>query len=303
MVEPRPMRGLAALAFSLAGVLGGALGAQAQQQVASVNRIEPQGTRQQRQGAPVALALGSRLFSNDVVETSPRGRLDLAFDDGSRISVAPASQITLDDYVYRPGGRGGASAVLGVARGAMRFVSGNVQRDGVRINTPTATIGIRGTDFIVMVMPDGATRVRVDGGVIRVWACDTPRTVANAYVTEAGYSIAIDTACTVSVTVNDASTSGSASTADAAPGSGAATAAADGGATGGPGNGNGNGNGANASGGGNTGGAGPGTGNGGSNSGQGEGAANGGGGSGAASGGGAGGAGGGGAGGGGGSGR
>src|SRR5690349_10070217 len=123
--------------------------ASAQEQVASVRKIEPAGTRQQGQDGPVALAIDSRLFSNDVIETSPKGKLDVAFQDGTSLAVGPDSRVTLDQYLYKPGAR--ATAVLGVAKGALRFISGNVQRDGVRINTPTATIGIRGTEFTIKV--------------------------------------------------------------------------------------------------------------------------------------------------------
>jgi len=196
MIEARVFRGLAVIAAALAG----APEAWAQERIASVQRIEPQGTRQQRSGTAQALALGSGLFHNDIVETSPHGRLDVAFTDGTRLGVGPSSQVTLDSYVYRPGGSG-ASAVLGMAKGAMRFISGNVQRDGMRITTPTATIGIRGTDFVVTVTPAGATRVRVDQGSVMLWACGTARTAGNAYLAEAGYSITVDTSCIVSVMV------------------------------------------------------------------------------------------------------
>lgn len=158
MTREQVIRGL----LSISGALAGASEAQAYQRIASFLRIEPQGTRRQRLGSPEALALGSGLFSNDIVESAPRRRLDLAFADGKRIGVGLSSQVTLDSYVYRPGAVG-ASAALDMAKGAMRFISNNVQRDGMRITTPTATIRVRGTDLVVTVAPSRATHTRRSG--------------------------------------------------------------------------------------------------------------------------------------------
>lgn len=277
-------RQLAWLAFAAVG-LWPCVAAMAQQEIGSVQRLEPQGTRQPPQQAAIPLALNSRLFSRDSVQTSAQGRLEFRFDDGSRMDVGPSSQVTLDDYVYQPGGRG-ARASLAVARGAMRFRTGDMQRDGLRIRTPTATMGVRGTDFVVVVMPNGGTRVDVHAGIVLVWACDAPRTARNAFVAEANYSLTVDSSCAVSVSIGVPGTPGTgpdAASAPAAPGGVASVSPPSDpgpapGAAGGPGNGNGNGG--NAAGGGNTGGSGPGSGNGGANNGQGDGAGNGGGGSG-----------------------
>ncbi|MCW5745026.1 MAG: FecR domain-containing protein [Alphaproteobacteria bacterium] len=270
-------RGLWLAAF--VGTLAGAAASPAQERIGAVRRLDPDGTREQPLEPPIVLDINSRLFSRDTIQTSTRGRVWMLFEDGSRLEVGPNSRVTLDDYVYKPGSAG-ARASLNFARGTMRFTSGKIERDGLQIRTPTATMGVRGTDFLVALQSDGATRVDVLTGTVLVWACDSPRLMTNAYVADAGYTLAVDANCVVSVSISAPGTGtpgapaavSSVSVADVAPAPGPAAS------PGGPGNGNGNGT--NAAGGGNSTGSGPGTGNGGSNNGQSAAAGNGGGGTG-----------------------
>lgn len=116
------------------------------------------------------------IFRGAVLATSPRGALEVTFADGSRVSMGGGSSVVVDQYVYGGPGGGGQQAVR-YTKGFFRFVSGQIPRDRVRQETPTVTIGIRGTILRVAVKEDGSTTVGVDRGAIDVTSKLTGRTV------------------------------------------------------------------------------------------------------------------------------
>jgi len=87
------------------------------------------------------------VVADEVVETVPDGALHLRFLDGSDLRLGSNAKVQLDKFVYDPDAGSGELAV-DLGRGIFRFVSGNVPSDGVRIETPVATVGVRGTDII-----------------------------------------------------------------------------------------------------------------------------------------------------------
>jgi len=98
-------------------------------------------------GSKVKAATGLEIFQGDVVETDADGAIGIVFADDSTFSLAEAGQMTIDEMVYDPGGQEGTAA-LSVAQGVFTFVSGQIAKtavDAMVINTPTATLGIRGT--------------------------------------------------------------------------------------------------------------------------------------------------------------
>lgn len=112
------------------------------------------------------LQAGQQL-ENGVVLTSLKGGSALIrFDDGQVVVLASSSVLKLDNYRYSPARPEENRSELELARGAIRFVSGLLGKqtpDAVKIKTQTATIGIRGTDFMVAI---GSLYVTVgDGGV------------------------------------------------------------------------------------------------------------------------------------------
>ena len=110
---------------------------------------------------------GAVLNAGDSVETTQGGRVQLRMVDGAFISLQPQTLLRLDAYAMA-----GASATedrgfLGLLRGGLRTVTGSigrVNRNGYRLTTPTATVGIRGTEFAVTA--DTGTRVNVTDGIV-----------------------------------------------------------------------------------------------------------------------------------------
>ncbi len=109
------------------------------------------------------------VFTDELVETVKDGALHIRFLDNTRLRLGSASRVTLDSFVYDPSTNAG-EMVADLGEGVFRFITGKLNDEGFQIRTPVAVIGVRGTDFIVSVAPDGATTVSVLEGLIEVTA-------------------------------------------------------------------------------------------------------------------------------------
>jgi len=90
--------------------------------------------------------------SYDNVQTS-NGRLGITFLDDSQVRLTEHSELIIDEFIYDPDPSKSKMA-LQFASGTARFITGKlatIDKENITINTPSATIGIRGTDFTVTV--------------------------------------------------------------------------------------------------------------------------------------------------------
>jgi hypothetical protein len=102
------------------------------------------------------LKLRDDIFLNDVVQTGADSSLGITFDDGTTFRLSANARITIDNYVYADGGKQNA-ATFNIGRGTVAFVAAAVAKTGdMKIDTPTATLGIRGTTGLVEVPDDVA---------------------------------------------------------------------------------------------------------------------------------------------------
>lgn len=140
----------------------------AQEAIGTVSRIqgEASGTRG---AATRALGLNASVFPNEVVSTGAAARLEVIFKDNTRLTLGEKAKLTLDRFVFNPvAGRGRIRFRVG---GAFRFLSGQVSklaRSDVRVTTPVAAIGIRGTEFWAGPIDDQALGVFLIEGSVRV---------------------------------------------------------------------------------------------------------------------------------------
>ena len=104
---------------------------------------------------------------NELVETVANGALHLEFRDATEIRLGAQSRLVLDRFAYDPSRKSG-ELVANFSRGAMRFVTGRMDKAGFRVVTPVALIGVRGTDFTVRVDADGSTAVSVTEGQVEI---------------------------------------------------------------------------------------------------------------------------------------
>ena len=103
------------------------------------------------------------------LETVSDGRLDVRFVDETQLIVGPASKVKVDKFVF-DASKGGGEVALNISKGLMRFVSGRMASRSYRVKTPSATLGVRGTDFIVAVLEGGETAVSVLDGLVELSA-------------------------------------------------------------------------------------------------------------------------------------
>lgn len=107
----------------------------------------------------VQIAKGTLIETNDKVETK-NGKVKIVFKDDTNVTVTESSSLIIDDFVYDP--KSGAGKLgLKAAAGTVRYVSGSIAKDpkNVKINTPTAAIAVRGTDFVMAVSETGASMI------------------------------------------------------------------------------------------------------------------------------------------------
>jgi FecR protein len=103
-----------------------------------------------------ALKVKDAIFKGDVLQTTVNGTLGITFDDATTFSLRPNTRIAVDDFVYQERGTNNIAA-FDVVRGTMAFVASAVAKTGdMKIVTPTATIGIRGTTGVIEVPTAGA---------------------------------------------------------------------------------------------------------------------------------------------------
>jgi FecR protein len=129
--------------------------------------------------APAALKVNDTIFKNDALQTGANSTLGVTFDDETTFSLSANTRIVVDEFVYQEGGSGNA-ALFTVTTGTAAFVASLVAQTGdMKIATPTAALGIRGTTGVVDVPAQGGAgepRIKLyadaDGHVGRIEVFD-----------------------------------------------------------------------------------------------------------------------------------
>lgn len=124
--------------------------------------VQQQGTSVQiRRGADTLPGgVNASVNMNDAIVTG-LSSIQLRFQDNTTAAVTENSRLVIDDFVYDPN-RGAGRLNVRVSMGTVRYVSGQIARNNqqsVQVNTPTAVIGVRGTDFFMTVDESGQSLV------------------------------------------------------------------------------------------------------------------------------------------------
>lgn len=121
-----------------------------------------------RNNETTPLKVKDDIYLNDVVQTAANSALGITFNDATTFNLKANTQITIDTYVYEDGGKKNAG-VFDVAKGTAAFVAAAVAKTGdMKITTPTATLGIRGTTGLVEV-PVGAAANNPNNVAIKLY--------------------------------------------------------------------------------------------------------------------------------------
>lgn len=121
-------------------------------------------------GSRRTLVKGELVNSGERLETN-RGRVQIRFTDGSFISLQPNTVFGLDKYSFDKNKPNDGSLLFNFLRGGMRTVSGaigKVNRANYKVQTPVATIGIRGTSYAANQEPNGKLLLTVGSGIVNL---------------------------------------------------------------------------------------------------------------------------------------
>jgi hypothetical protein len=109
-----------------------------------------------RGGETVPAQVGQSVFQSDGLRTGDDGRLGVTLDDDTRVSLGPGSEVRLDTFRYAPA-EGSVGLAMRFLRGVAVYVSGQIAKlapDSIRLETPSAIVGVRGTTLAVHVVPE-----------------------------------------------------------------------------------------------------------------------------------------------------
>jgi hypothetical protein len=108
-----------------------------------------------RAGKTIAAKSGQPVFASDTLRTGADGSIGVTLKDATRLSLGPSSEARLERFVYAPE-TGGLGMVIKFVRGAAAYVSGHIAKlapDAIRLETPAAIVGVRGTTLAIRVEP------------------------------------------------------------------------------------------------------------------------------------------------------
>ena len=102
--------------------------------------------------------LGDLVYRGDVVQTGADGKIGITFTDGTAFNLSANARMVLNEFVYDPNGKSN-STFFSLSKGTFTFIAGKVAKTGdMKIDTPVATMGIRGTTPHVEISDDGTVK-------------------------------------------------------------------------------------------------------------------------------------------------
>jgi hypothetical protein len=102
--------------------------------------------------------VGDLVYRGDVVQTGADGRVGINFSDGTSFNLSSNARMALSEFVYDPNGKSN-STLFNLTKGTFTFVAGKVAKTGdMKIDTPVATMGIRGTTPHIEISDDGTVK-------------------------------------------------------------------------------------------------------------------------------------------------
>ena len=120
--------------------------------------------------------VGSGVEMNDTIVTA-KAKAKLTFEDNTTVNITEQSKLVVDDFVYDPN-KGSGKLAMKVVMGTARYASGQIAKSNpqnVAVNTPTATVAVRGTDFsmtvdelgrsLIMLLPSCDKKACVTGAI------------------------------------------------------------------------------------------------------------------------------------------
>ncbi|MBV9393732.1 MAG: FecR domain-containing protein [Methylobacteriaceae bacterium] len=137
------------LSLVTALIAGVAFASAAHSQTIGVAATVRNDVAQVKGASAVPISIGENVVRNEVVRTGADSSTKLVFSDSTNLAVGPVSTVTLDRFVFAGDGNY-RDATVNLVRGAFRFSTGSSDKRAYKINTPVATIGVRGTELDIL---------------------------------------------------------------------------------------------------------------------------------------------------------
>lgn len=137
------------------------------QQVGTATAVNPTSESTKPGATTINLTVGANIVHKERIHTTPSGTVQLLFVDKSTLSIAPNTNLLIDEYIYDPKSNAG-HMLTNLTEGALRFVGGALSHQGeASVTTQDAAIGIRGGTVTVVRGPNG-TKVIDHFGIITI---------------------------------------------------------------------------------------------------------------------------------------
>jgi hypothetical protein len=148
-----------------------------------------------RNGVTVDVQSGDAVYQSDVVQTGSGSTLGLVLNDGTTFNLSAGARLMLNDLTYDASSTSN-SALFTLVQGAANFVAGQVAKTGdMKVATPVATMGIRGTAVVLDVdATDGTVSISVvdqHDGLVHAVQVFNARGVLIGTVTSNGSSLTL----------------------------------------------------------------------------------------------------------------
>lgn len=120
--------------------------------VGYVGRLEGQARSTDDAGRVATLQANSLVFEGDRIETDPQSRIQIQLDDGAQVQLKGDTVLKITEYVITAGYDENSSSVFDLLRGGLRKITGAIGASAsanYQVQTGMATIGIRGTEYVI----------------------------------------------------------------------------------------------------------------------------------------------------------
>jgi hypothetical protein len=141
--------------WAVCGLLATAGAAQAQPSPVGLVKTATGEATILRGASSLAAAPGLPVFQGDVLRTGSAGTLGVILRDDTTLSLGARSEVHVAEFVFEPS-ESRLRSVLRLTRGVLGYVSGKIAKlapDGAKVETPVATLGIRGTRLAARIEP------------------------------------------------------------------------------------------------------------------------------------------------------
>jgi len=134
--------------------------AYSKQEIGAIGQVQGSGVLERGKSIVIDGEVGAAVQSMDEAVTA-NGTMRIDFVDETRVELTEQSRLVIDEFVYDPANDIGSLSIK-ASLGTVRYASGQIAKkykQNVKISTPSATIGVRGTDFIMTVDEFGGSMI------------------------------------------------------------------------------------------------------------------------------------------------